>query len=176
MFNTHFFREAWYYSSTKPYTNGHLLVMTLLSNRMTTFNSIWYSHWQVLIFTGKGSQTIIPLDILLPRYEVLIITWNLRVFEIFRDFYSLHALDCTTTSAYVMQVGSNLWLTNTGCSVWEICQICLRICIELGLHQHPRKLPENLLAEQMNRRVFWECYMLDRISSITLGRPFGIEE
>ena len=28
----------------------------------------------------------------------------------------------------------------------------------------------------MRRRVFWECYELDRFSSVTLGRPFGIED
>lgn len=28
----------------------------------------------------------------------------------------------------------------------------------------------------MRRRVFWECYELDRFSSMTLGRPFGIED
>ncbi|PVH75095.1 hypothetical protein DL98DRAFT_385087, partial [Cadophora sp. DSE1049] len=63
-----------------------------------------------------------------------------------------------------------------GCSIWEICQICLRICIELGLHKRTRGPCQNLLEEQMRRRVFWECYELDRFSSVTLGRPFGIED
>ncbi|KAH8595189.1 fungal-specific transcription factor domain-containing protein [Bisporella sp. PMI_857] len=63
-----------------------------------------------------------------------------------------------------------------GCSVWELCQICIRICIELGLHRPPRVASPNLLTEQMRRRVFWECYQLDRISSVALGRPFGIED
>lgn len=28
----------------------------------------------------------------------------------------------------------------------------------------------------MERRVFWDCYLLDRTSSSTLGRPFGIAD
>ncbi|KFY81183.1 hypothetical protein V499_00009 [Pseudogymnoascus sp. VKM F-103] len=63
-----------------------------------------------------------------------------------------------------------------GCSIWEICQICLRICIELRLHTTSREESSTLLVEQMKRRVFWECYQLDKFSSTTLGRPFGIED
>lgn len=63
-----------------------------------------------------------------------------------------------------------------GISIWEIGQICLRICIEQGLHKGPRTTPANLLIEQMRRRIFWSCYQLDRLSSVTLGRPYGIED
>lgn len=28
----------------------------------------------------------------------------------------------------------------------------------------------------MRRRIFWNCYQLDRLSSVTLGRPYGIED
>lgn len=49
------------------------------------------------------------------------------------------------------------------------------MCIEQGLHQPPgRQLP--LLEEQLQRRVFWECYMIDRYSSSTLDRPFAIAD
>src|SRR5262249_23680217 len=30
--------------------------------------------------------------------------------------------------------------------------------------------------EQMRRRLFWQCYSLDRHASSTLGRPFGIAD
>lgn len=49
------------------------------------------------------------------------------------------------------------------------------MCIEQGLHRPPRRrLP--LLEEQLHRRVFWECYMIDRYSSSTLDRPFAIAD
>lgn len=64
---------------------------------------------------------------------------------------------------------------HTGTSIWDVVQLCVRMCIEQGLHQPPRrKLP--LLEEQLQRRVFWECYMIDRYSSSTLDRPFAIAD
>lgn len=49
----------------------------------------------------------------------------------------------------------------------------MRISIELGLH-HERP---NISADADRcRRVFWESYLLDRLSSSTLGRPFAIQD
>ncbi|KAF3036895.1 hypothetical protein E8E12_001977 [Didymella heteroderae] len=62
-----------------------------------------------------------------------------------------------------------------GCSLWEISQVCMRQCIELGLHRSPSKAIEPL-REQHHRRIFWECYVLDRYSSGILGRPFAVSE
>ena len=49
------------------------------------------------------------------------------------------------------------------------------MCIEQELHRPPppsRKV--GLLQDQLQRRVFWDCYMIDRYSSITLSRPFAL--
>ena len=62
-----------------------------------------------------------------------------------------------------------------GCSLWEISQLCMRQCIELRLHKRPLK-PLDPLKEQHFRRIFWECYVLDRYSSGILGRPFALAE
>ncbi|OSS43831.1 hypothetical protein B5807_11616 [Epicoccum nigrum] len=62
-----------------------------------------------------------------------------------------------------------------GCSLWEISQVCMRQCIELRLHEEPSKSLDPL-REQHFRRIFWECYVLDRYSSGILGRPFAIAE
>lgn len=62
-----------------------------------------------------------------------------------------------------------------GCSLWEISQVCMRQCIELHLHTQPSR-PLEPLMEQHQRRIFWECYVLDRYSSGILGRPFAICE
>lgn len=62
-----------------------------------------------------------------------------------------------------------------GTSLWEISQVCIRQCIELRLHKKSLRSLEPL-AEQHQRRIFWECYVLDRYSSGILGRPFAIAE
>lgn len=54
--------------------------------------------------------------------------------------------------------------------------MCIRIAIELGLHRACPTILESDDEDQMRRRVFWDCYHLDRNSSATLGRPFGIAD
>lgn len=62
-----------------------------------------------------------------------------------------------------------------GTSLWEISQFCIRQCVEWHLHaQAPKTF--DLLTQQHHRRIFWECYILDRYSSGILGRPFAISE
>jgi hypothetical protein len=62
-----------------------------------------------------------------------------------------------------------------GTSLWEIAGFCIRQCIELGYHASPLK-PVSALEEQKQRRIFWDCYFLDRYSSSILGRPFAIAD
>ncbi|KAJ4354122.1 uncharacterized protein N0V89_005855 [Didymosphaeria variabile] len=62
-----------------------------------------------------------------------------------------------------------------GTSLWEISQVCMRQCIEWRLHTL-RSITLDPLREQHRRRIFWECYILDRYSSGILGRPFAILE
>lgn len=53
----------------------------------------------------------------------------------------------------------------------------MRLCIEQGLHKPPLGTSNHsLLEEQLQRRVFWECYMIDRYSSITLNRPCALAD
>jgi hypothetical protein len=62
-----------------------------------------------------------------------------------------------------------------GTSMWDISQLCMRQCIEWRLHVRNSQAL-NPLTEQHRRRIFWECYILDRHSSGILGRPFAISE
>ena len=64
-----------------------------------------------------------------------------------------------------------------GTSLWELARQCMRACIEMEYHLpliSPTSLPD--LDKQHNQRIFWECYLLDRYSSTTLGRPFAIAD
>lgn len=49
----------------------------------------------------------------------------------------------------------------------------MRQCIEQNLHLAISS-SDTLLQQQHKRRIFWECYILDRYSSGVLGRPFAI--
>jgi len=51
----------------------------------------------------------------------------------------------------------------------------MRQCIELGYHAPPRRTLQ-AIEEQKQRRIFWECYILERYSSGILGRPFAIAD
>lgn len=60
-------------------------------------------------------------------------------------------------------------------SIWEIASTCMRLCVELELHLFPR-IPVLTITEQHQRLIFWECYVMDRHASSTLGRPFAISD
>ncbi|KAF2008399.1 hypothetical protein BU24DRAFT_403287 [Aaosphaeria arxii CBS 175.79] len=62
-----------------------------------------------------------------------------------------------------------------GTSIWELSYLCMRQCIEWRLHV-PSDQVVDAMQEQHHRRIFWECYALDRYSSGILGRPFAIRE
>lgn len=62
-----------------------------------------------------------------------------------------------------------------GMSLWDISRFCMRQCIEQDLHL-PSQGGDSLLVQQHRRRIFWECYILDRYSSGVLGRPFAIAD
>lgn len=55
-----------------------------------------------------------------------------------------------------------------------LVRLCIRLCVEQGLHRREASNSKDLLQEQLRRRVFWTCYAMDRYSSITLNRPFAL--
>jgi hypothetical protein len=76
-------------------------------------------------------------------------------------------------------------LYETSASLWHLVGMAARMCFELGMHrestykiaQHAgtadvRDLDE---ATEIKRRCFWSIFALDRIASITLGRPMAIQ-
>ncbi|KAG9254176.1 uncharacterized protein F5Z01DRAFT_120308 [Emericellopsis atlantica] len=66
---------------------------------------------------------------------------------------------------------------NIGCSLWELGRLCIRTAVELGLHQQrPGKDPSTSEESERHHKIMWETYLLDRLSSLTLGRPFAIND
>ncbi|KAI1610528.1 putative fungal-specific transcription factor [Exophiala viscosa] len=80
------------------------------------------------------------------------------------------------------RVGSGLY--DASASLWHLVGIAARMCFELGLHRESvyyssedgaSGLDEAALERsEMKRRCFWCVVAMDRITSITLGRPLAI--
>lgn len=59
---------------------------------------------------------------------------------------------------------------------WYLIGTCVRLCLDLGLHNEPMFLQSNdYYIVDMRRRLFWCCYSLDRQISVYFGRQFGID-
>lgn len=64
-----------------------------------------------------------------------------------------------------------------GPGAWSYAGMAMRTCIELGLHRRRSRQPSHAAdSDELQRRIFWSCYCLDRQVSIILGRPFAISD
>ncbi|KAK5273668.1 hypothetical protein LTR96_000268 [Exophiala xenobiotica] len=80
------------------------------------------------------------------------------------------------------RVGSGLY--DASASLWHLVGIAARMCFELGLHRESvYYAPEEgasgldeaaLESSEVKRRCFWCVVAMDRVTSITLGRPLAI--
>ncbi|RFU35285.1 hypothetical protein B7463_g1034, partial [Scytalidium lignicola] len=77
-------------------------------------------------------------------------------------------------------------IQDTSASMWHLVGIAVRIAYELGLHREAayRIRPEEamddetleiLRNQEIRRRCFWSVLTMDRVVSITLGRPVAID-
>ncbi|KAI8665095.1 Zn(2)-C6 fungal-type domain-containing protein [Fusarium sp. Ph1] len=60
-------------------------------------------------------------------------------------------------------------------SKWKLARQAMRICIQLGYHKKPVQ-PLDPVTEQVQRRLFWCCYVQERFSACNLGRPIMISD
>ncbi|KAK9452662.1 fungal-specific transcription factor domain-containing protein [Dipodascopsis uninucleata] len=65
---------------------------------------------------------------------------------------------------------------DTSASVWHLVGIAVRLCMELGLHRDSGREQVSFFETEMRRRCFWCVFALDRMVSVTLGRPLGIND
>lgn len=54
--------------------------------------------------------------------------------------------------------------------------LALRMAISLGLHQEVMDQAISTEEREHRRRVWWSVYSMDRLLSLTLGRPFSIQD
>ncbi|KAH8703860.1 fungal-specific transcription factor domain-containing protein [Talaromyces proteolyticus] len=76
-------------------------------------------------------------------------------------------------------------LQDTSANMWYLVGIAVRLCMEMGLHRRSRQeesVAQGLeagkisLAVEVRKRTFWCLYNLDRIISVTLGRPVALRD
>lgn len=58
---------------------------------------------------------------------------------------------------------------------WTLSGLAVRLCIELGLHRKSTR-NEVSLERELQLRIFWSCYYLDREVSVALARPPAISD
>ncbi|KAI5195832.1 hypothetical protein AUEXF2481DRAFT_4886 [Aureobasidium subglaciale EXF-2481] len=85
-------------------------------------------------------------------------------------FTSIHGVEITLLLAI------HSMRSPSGASVWHLCGLAMRQCLELGLHR-PRPHQVHLSSlEQRRRRLFWSVYIFERKSALVLGRPFAVSD
>lgn len=52
----------------------------------------------------------------------------------------------------------------------------MRLCIEFGMHRRNPQQSASATDYELQKRLFWSCYSLDRQTSLILGRPFAISD
>lgn len=66
--------------------------------------------------------------------------------------------------------------TATSHGMWYMIGLAMRTAIDLGLHRRANELNLEPFVAQMRRRLFWTVYYLERVVSMSLGRPFSISD
>lgn len=60
--------------------------------------------------------------------------------------------------------------------IWYMVGLAMRTAIDIGLHRKANELNLDPFTAQMRRRLFWTVYYLERVVSMSLGRPFSIAD
>ncbi|EXJ88183.1 hypothetical protein A1O1_05112 [Capronia coronata CBS 617.96] len=68
--------------------------------------------------------------------------------------------------------------STSGPSVWHTLGACMRLVTSMGLQkaQQPAETEAQMKRHEWEKRCFWSVYALDRLISITFGRPLGLAD
>ncbi|KAK4501040.1 hypothetical protein PRZ48_006846 [Zasmidium cellare] len=59
---------------------------------------------------------------------------------------------------------------------WHLVGVALRLCIEKGYHRQVSDTSITTYEREARKRAFWCAYVFDRMISIALQRPFGLDD
>ncbi|KAL9933080.1 hypothetical protein V8E36_007798 [Tilletia maclaganii] len=82
----------------------------------------------------------------------------------------LEQVQCTALLALYMSA------CNCAARAWILCGTALRVAIDIGIHRAIMPLDLSVAEIQLQRRVWFCVYAMDRLLGIALGRPLGIED
>ncbi|KAL1305009.1 hypothetical protein AAFC00_003910 [Neodothiora populina] len=128
-----------------------------------------YTMWMVLAIGSTARSSVLVDD------ESESLQYFDRAMEHFEGALSFGAT--AALSAILLQV-SYSFFNKVGPNTWYLVGVGVRIAIGVGLHTAPspavQRLP--LDVQEYRKRLFLSLYMMDRVVSIALGRPFGIQD
>ncbi|KAJ6036138.1 hypothetical protein N7540_000417 [Penicillium herquei] len=85
------------------------------------------------------------------------------------------SISISSIEAMLLLVLYNLRSTSNS-SVWYMIGLAMRACVDFGLHREMRYKDLRPYEAQLQRRLFWSVYLIERHTAWSLGRPFSIME
>ncbi|KAF2461057.1 fungal-specific transcription factor domain-containing protein [Lineolata rhizophorae] len=128
-----------------------------------------YTMWMVLAI---GSTSLSSVMVVEEAESIQYFNNAMLYFENALEHGNISAL-----SAILLQV-SYSFFNQVGPNTWYLVGAGVRLAIGMGLHAAPTKevLELPLEEQEFRKRLFYSLYMMDRVVSISLGRPFGIRD
>lgn len=83
---------------------------------------------------------------------------------------NIHQVQCLTLLA-AFQASVNAMPMS-----WLLAGQAIRVAQDLGLHRSTARLPLSFAEKQLRSRCWWAIYGLERMMSISLGRPLGVDD
>ncbi|CUM65339.1 uncharacterized protein PRCAT00002974001 [Priceomyces carsonii] len=80
---------------------------------------------------------------------------------------------------YLLLLGLYSYFDPSEFTSWEISGKLTRLSVSLGLNKELLSLSKSKISAQeieMRRRLFWSVYIMDKVISVSLGRPVGIND
>ncbi|TFB04575.1 hypothetical protein CCMA1212_003497 [Trichoderma ghanense] len=59
---------------------------------------------------------------------------------------------------------------------WTVIGLAIRTAQELGLYLDPANFTNDIVEQEIRKRVWWGCFVIDRLVSIKVGRPPTIHD
>ncbi|KAL4959696.1 transcription factor domain-containing protein [Aspergillus stella-maris] len=133
----------------------------------------YYSFMMILAISTASGCKFDPDS--LPNAE----NYHLRAIQRLNEILHQGSIEALQAVLLLCQYRMANSVQDTSTSMWHLVGVASRMCLELGLHreQEYRKDEQDqglLVMNEIRRRSFWCVIAMDRIVSITLGRPLAI--
>ncbi|KAL4790120.1 fungal-specific transcription factor domain-containing protein [Aspergillus venezuelensis] len=133
----------------------------------------YYSFMMILAISTASACKFDPDS--LPNAE----NYHLRAIQRLNEILQQGSVQALQAVLLLCQYRMANSVQDTSTSMWHLVGVASRMCLELGLHREQEyrigeRNQELFVMNEIRRRCFWCVIALDRIVSITLGRPLAI--